>query len=453
MPKKVLKTPSSSLKLKSSQYLSTYEGIIKQHPADPMSFICQVCSTDKQETSCQWKGLEQHMNGKRHKDNVDNSNFTFHQKNSKEFEVEDSSGHIDSDFQFSLNTETGLNFRFAKFILENRLPLAIIDPLLSFIKELQKDFKPEIIRKSSLSRSILKIIIDDCIAKDLKEEITQKLRTRPFSIALDGSSDVFGKAFLGITAKYIEEDNSSYPITKLISVLPIEESSTGEEFYRKIKEGLLSDPLIERNFLGIATDEGSNMVSDTKGVSSRLLQDYPYILPIRDFSHIYNLIFKKAMKGFQRDILEIVPSISSHFGRSSQRRSKLYEIQKGNNQPTLGVLKYSDTRWLSYKESLSRILTTWDSLKEYFNLYGSHKQKGYFTDKNQLCLKVLLILSEKLNHYNIFFQKDSLLYNGIIDKIKEGYIIFAKMVFRTELISKNMDLGEFHELFELPLTP
>ena len=43
------------------------------------------------------------------------------------------------------------------------------------------------------------------------------------------------------------------------------------------------------------------MMGQEKGIVARLLKDYPYILCIQDFSHVYNLVFKKAFKQFQVD--------------------------------------------------------------------------------------------------------------------------------------------------------
>ena len=92
--------------------------------------------------------------------------------------------------------------------------------------------------------------------------------------------------------KYHEEEgNCRFPINKLISVIPMENSSTGQVIYDKIKNEILFDSEVQKNLMGIATDEGRNMIGEEKGASSRLTKDFPHIVQIKDFSHVYNLVF------------------------------------------------------------------------------------------------------------------------------------------------------------------
>jgi hypothetical protein len=58
---------------------------------------------------------------------------------------------------------------------------------------------------------------------------------------VDESSDIYWKSYLAICATYFEDGNFQKPVTKLISILPITTSSTGEVLFKKIEEGILSD--------------------------------------------------------------------------------------------------------------------------------------------------------------------------------------------------------------------
>ena len=54
------------------------------------------------------------------------------------------------------------------------------------------------------------------------------------------------------------------------------------------------------------------------------------------------------------------------------------------------------------------------------------------TAKNELFLKILLYLTEHLNHYNEYFQKDNPFYNQVWNKIQEGYVLFGELVLKLE---------------------
>ncbi len=180
--------------------------------------------------------------------------------------------------------------------------------------------------------------------------------------------------------------------------------------------------------MGIVTDEGLNMAGKYNGLSPRMAKDYPYIVETLDFSHLYSNIFKKSLKGFPEDILGIITGISKHFAYSTQKRAQLKELQIKAGRPPLGVLHYVETRWLSMGESLERILEIWTDLKTYFEDYGSQKEKKFFSKSNEAYLRVLYSLTYKLNACNLFFQRDNIFYDSVMEKIQASFVIFANVI-------------------------
>ena len=411
--------------------LENFKGIIEMDPSDSGNFICLVCNSG----GLKWISLDGHIKTQTHSKALENF-------------MKNESGINNPAKGRNLNLkvdEIHLYLKFTQFILENRLPFSIIGPLMKFTKELTLDFRGDLLKKAQLSPTTVQKIATGCIGEELKSRLFNKLRNHPFSLGLDGSSDTYGTSYLAISAKYLDEKESKLPINKLISIIPIEESSTGQVLYEKIKREILFDEVIKKNFMGVVTDEGSNMIGKEKGVGSRLQEEFPHIVSIKDFSHLYNLVFKGAMEGFPKEVLEIVPKISRHFKKSAQRRAEFFLIQKEMNLEPLGIIKYTKTRWLSFRNSLTRILSLWDPLKIYFE---RNKKKGVelFSSKNQLFLQVLLTLAENVNHYNEYFQKENIFYNQILNKIKEGYVLFAEMVLKI-----NKENPKFEDFYRVNL--
>ena len=81
--------------------------------------------------------------------------------------------------------------------------------------------------------------------------------------------------------------------TKIIFLIETEGTSTGEAIYTRIKELLFSGPggkARELNFMGIACDRASNMISTQgAGAANQLKETYYHIWITHDLCHMVNL--------------------------------------------------------------------------------------------------------------------------------------------------------------------
>lgn len=122
-----------------------------------------------------------------------------------------------------------LKFLIAEFIIWKRLPYSICDDLIDFFKRILEEIPLEVIMRFSICKTSLVRIINRCIIPIIKEEIFDSLRNSPYSLSLDESSDGFGYPYLAIFAKFIDRTISKCePINKLILVIELTESQTGE---------------------------------------------------------------------------------------------------------------------------------------------------------------------------------------------------------------------------------
>lgn len=343
--------------------------------------------------------------------------------------------------------------------MQRRLPFSTIEPLVSFVQEIATSCDPNLLEQYSCSRKKV-VKVTNKISTSLKGELFEQLRTSPFSLSVDESSDVYGQSYLAICVRFLEGSDYNKLSTKLISILPRTDSSVGEVLYNKVKREILVDPKIELNFMGLVTDEGPNMAGKYSGLSARMVKDYPYIVEALDFSHLYNNIFKKSLKGFPDDVIDIITGISKHFAYSTQKRAQLKELQTKAGTPHLGVLHYIETRWLSMGDSLERILEIWNDLQAYFEEFGSQKEKNFFSEKNQTYLKVLYSLTYKLNACNQYFQRDNIFYDSVVEKIQSSFVIFVNMIVKSDsrnqkceshlalpfekMSNKDIKAGKFH---------
>ena len=227
--------------------------------------------------------------------------------------------------------------------------------------------------------------------------------------------------------------------------MPITISSTGKTLFDMLVSKVLINEDIKLNCMGIVSDDGANMTGVEKGVISRVKEICNHIVAMKDICHLLNNVFRKALEAIPEDILNIIKDISAHFRRSTQRNALLRQEILEKKLNILEILHLSQTRWLSMRDCIDRILELWPALDSYFQKHGMSTHQGYFTSENELFIRVLSILISHIVDLNEFFQKDDLFYNEVYEKLKHAYVTIANLIIKRT--SKCMD---FEKVFAIP---
>lgn len=118
--------------------------------------------------------------------------------------------------------------------------------------------------------------------------------------------------------------------------------------------------------IGFCADTCNVMFGRNHFVSQLLLQDHPWIVPVKCSCHLIHLCSSRATLKLPKSLEDLCRNISAHFHFSSQRRDALHEFQKFFNVEERNILKPGQTRWLSMKACIDRILEQYEPLKHYF---------------------------------------------------------------------------------------
>ena len=270
----------------------------------------------------------------------------------------------------------------------------------------------------------------------------------------DESSDIFGPALLCTHVRYIKDGEFQ---TKLLSINELGSEATGESLEKIVMEEIFpkeKELLLKENLIGICSDKGPNMLSKEKGLANRLVKKFKHVVAVHDYSHCFNLVVKYASLKFPQEIKDLVKSISTHFKRSSLRRAAFIKIQKdfGQDEVTdfLQVLTFVPTRWTSFLKSSQRILLLWTTLEIYFDQEKDEDVCTKLTPENELYLKLLVCLLEKLNSFIVYFESDNRDFSSIIPKLQQTFLLWGKMVIKPELFETiTQESIQFSKLFEL----
>ena len=376
------------------QILEEAEGIIVQNVNEEEEFLCKACKYAKSAYhSGKWHNCKTHLSRSSHveaviKYNERNEDTLINEaeKLSEDREI------INQEQKLTPTLKAELDLTYSQFILQKRLPFSLAASIHQLTKQIVSKYSGNVLEEYNINRNTISASAQ-VISETLKIDLYQKLSSSPFSLSFDASSDLNGHTFLAICARQIESESYDRPTTKLVSVLPITTSSTGETLHDLILKNVLINEDIKGNFLGIATDDGKNMTGKDLGASTRLKVTCPHISTFKDLSHIFDNALKKGLLALPSECKDLIREIISHFSYSTQKSSLLRNIFEEMGIKPLEILKLSKTRWLSWRNSTERIIELWPGLKKYFEEHGNKTQKEFFTEKNELSVRILLLLT------------------------------------------------------------
>jgi len=149
----------------------------------------------------------------------------------------------------------------------------------------------------------------------LKQEYMAQLEIKPFSLAIDEASNA-NVQYLAMNARHFEKETHKYPITKLISLIKVEDSCTGNAIFNTLNtppfEGK-SGSQRQKQLVGIATDGATNMISSQGAGAANRLQDLAkQAIITHNIDHCLNLVMKKCCQGFLNTIVSMLKRFVKH---------------------------------------------------------------------------------------------------------------------------------------------
>ena len=263
--------------------LQKYDGIIVRHPKEG-NFFCNLCNDEGSPYfSGLWNNCKDHMTSQAHKKSEEKSKkFRTESKEATPTETETNQGIIEEKVSSAKNSQeltpavrAQLNLIYSRFLLQYRLPFNLVSPLNTFTKQVSAEYGQNILQEYTISRKTV-TKATKVLCNTMKADIYESLRSSPFSLSLDTSIDSYGSTYLAICARLLEVEDYDKPQMRLISILPITTSSTGETLHKMILENIQIDDELKQNFVGVATDDGGNMTGVDQGVTQRLKETCNY---------------------------------------------------------------------------------------------------------------------------------------------------------------------------------
>ena len=318
------------------------------------------------------------------------------------------------------------------FIVINNLSFLQGERIFDFIQNNITDIN--ILKKASLNSHKISELARECFSPVILEILETKLSYTPFSILIDESSDNTKKKFCGIMVQHYDEIGKLK--INLHSFVETSENQSSEALFQVIKKQIL-DKSFSKNLIGVSMDS-TNVNKGWRKSISKSLHDYNENLCINFcLCHSCNLVIKFALSCIPNQVEKLIKGVYNYFNNSPKRTFQWLGLQEHMSLKPHKMLSYTKNRWLSLEACISRVLSKYDALIHYFESETkTDKAKRILkllqAKENKIYLQFIKIFIEKIDSYNLKFQKNEPVCYHVAITTKEFFVSIINMILKSE---------------------
>ncbi|KAJ4441525.1 hypothetical protein ANN_11381 [Periplaneta americana] len=209
-------------------------------------------------------------------------------------------------------------------------------------------------------------LIRNILFQHFKSELQSDIDSGHFSLLIDESTDISVVKLLAVCIVYYSKQQHTI-VSTFLGIVELEQGNA-DCIVSAIKS-LLSDYGLDiKQMRGVGTDNASVMVGINNGVYQKLKQEVGNLVLIPCVCHSVQLAVSSAAEMLPRNVELLISETYSWFSKSSSRQITyrfLFQAINDGVDP-LKILQQSNTRWLSIKVAVNRILNQWLELQTHF---------------------------------------------------------------------------------------
>ena len=183
----------------------------------------------------------------------------------------------------------------ANLLVQNNIPLSLADELTPLFRDIFSD--SEIAQHYSSRRTKTACMINGAIAPYYKQHLVSVMKSEPFSLAVDGSSDSDVEKMNPLTVKFFDISRSKAS-TQFLDMC-MSSISTAEGIFSKVDSVLETHDISWDNCVGFGLDNTSVNMGCHNSIKSRVLQKNPSIYIMGCPCHIVHNTAGKAGQAFE----------------------------------------------------------------------------------------------------------------------------------------------------------
>jgi hypothetical protein len=290
-------------------------------------------------------------------------------------------------------------------------------------------------------------IVKHILAQHSFDFLCTQLRKKKFSLIVDESTDRTTEKHLCLTVRYL--DNNYCAKDDFFGLIKLSGTDTIDLYNHIISVFKNNDIPYKNNLIGFASDGGN---VQHHFLMTQLKKDVPYLFVMKCICHSFHLCASYACFKLPRFVEDLTRDIYNYFSSIPKRISKFTEFQNFCNLKIHKFLHPSQTRWLSVKFLVSRILQQYSPLQLYFRdtaakgdvLAADYILKKLNDPTSKLFLQFLDFVLDFFNDLNREMQSESpklhTVYKNISNVLKTIFDCFIK---RDYLLSTPLEEIDF----------
>lgn len=359
------------------------------------------CTTCKVNISLGKSAIVRHMECKSHQEA---------KKRLQEVGKSQSSIHTFCRPTTSTDSVSKMEIKLCSFLAENNLPLSLSDDMVALLKSLFPT--DETLKGVTLGKQKATNTVRQTLGFYYMKENIDILKSRKFSIIIDETTDNSTQSQMAVLATYFDELN--FRISLIFVDLIRMPDGKADTIYNTVLQCFKDKNIPMGNIIGFCADTCNVMFGAHHSVAQLLVKNHPWIIPIKCSCHLIHLCASHACKILPKSIEDLCRNVYSHFRLSSQRCDAFKEFQDFFNLDHHQMLRAGQTRWLSMKMCVDRLLEQYEALKLYFRGVAledpSHTNDAIVKSLNnvftQAYLEFMSYNLSRLTSFNTLFQSE-----------------------------------------------
>ncbi|KAJ2943633.1 hypothetical protein O0L34_g4456 [Tuta absoluta] len=340
--------------------------------------FCKFCQTDLSVGSAGKNDIFRHSKTGKH---IDSSPST--SSNNKQTTM--------SKYVHKVDSTKRADILLASFVAEHNLSMNIMEHLPQLIQKVCPD--SDIAKGIKCGRTKVTKVLTSVTGATDKDNILSHIRNHKFSLLVDESTDRGCTKHLCLVVRYYKD----FTVTDaFLCLVPIQDG-TAEALYLHIVKYFADNYVpYKDNMIGFAADGASTMMGQHNSLASRFLADIPNLFVMKCICHTFHLCASYACAKLAREPEGLVRDIYNYFNNSPKRAGILKEFQEFLDLKPHKILHPCQTRWLSLRPAVTRLLEQYEALKLYFTEHS-------FTDRLQTSDNILCMLKNPYNKIYLEF--------------------------------------------------
>jgi hypothetical protein len=303
--------------------------------------------------------------------------------------------------------------RASMFLCQHNLPLSTLDHLGPLMRSMFPDSK--IAAKFRCGRTKTSAIIN-VIGPECLKVAEDAMKTSPFSICIDGSSDNVLEKMNPMLIRVMTAEGMQSQLLDM----GITTGSTAQVLFDNMDNVLVNKNLSWQMCVAIGVDNAAVNMGGHNSIKTRALAKNAAIFMAGCNCHIAHNTARKAAAVYAKDtdfdVDQLCIDLFYYFDKSTNRKQELLQFSKFCDQEYRDVIKHVCTRWLSLESSVHRVLQQLPSLRSYFASHSNRipKVKSLDSILNAPCTEVHLLFIlhalQAFREFNLLLQnQDSII--------------------------------------------